>query len=120
LTPSAGSQPTIARACCATARPFLASSRRARSPGISTPPLPTRSPCYERLVLDGSPGGRRAPPRPRASVPVPTFVSSLGTHVYERRNQRDTSNSMILVRLWISRSYHGLAVTLLATSNPPP
>src|SRR5262245_30911801 len=36
-----------------------------------------------------------------ASVPVPTFVSPCSTLVYERRNQRDTSNSMILVRLWI-------------------
>jgi hypothetical protein len=33
--------------------------------------------------------------------PVPTFVSPCGTHFYERRNQRDTSNSMIPVRLWI-------------------
>src|SRR3954469_16430836 len=31
------------------------------------------------------------------SVPVPTFVSYCSTLEYERRNQRDTSNSMILV-----------------------
>jgi len=36
-----------------------------------------------------------------ASVPVPTFVSFCSTHFYERRNQRDTSNSMSLVWLWI-------------------
>src|SRR5712691_7815844 len=36
---------------------------------------------------------------PRASVPVPTFVSICSTHFYERRNQRDTSNSLILVPL---------------------
>ena len=36
-----------------------------------------------------------------ASVPVPTFVSLCSTRSYERRNQRDTSNYMILVWLWI-------------------
>jgi hypothetical protein len=35
------------------------------------------------------------------SVPVPTFVLPCSTHFYERRNQRDTGNSMILARLWI-------------------
>ncbi len=39
------------------------------------------------------------------SVPVPTFVSFCSTRSYERRNQRDTSNYMILVWLWIRRSY---------------
>ena len=34
-------------------------------------------------------------------VPVPTFVSLCSTLAYERRNQRDISNSMILVWLWI-------------------
>src|SRR5262249_12561815 len=43
--------------------------------------------------------GHRVPPGRSASVPVPTFVSSCRTDVYERRNQRDTSTSMILVRL---------------------
>src|SRR5215831_14414959 len=33
------------------------------------------------------------------SVPVPTLVSACGTSVYKRRNQRDTSSSMVLVRL---------------------
>ena len=36
-----------------------------------------------------------------ASVPVPTLVSHCSAFAYKRRNQRDTSNSMILVRLWI-------------------
>jgi len=36
-----------------------------------------------------------------ASVPVPTFVSLCSSLAYERRNQRDTSNYMILVWLWI-------------------
>ena len=39
--------------------------------------------------------------RSRSSVPVPTFVSLCSTRSYERRNQRDTSNHMILVWLWI-------------------
>jgi hypothetical protein len=34
-----------------------------------------------------------------ASVPVPTLVSRCSTSAYKRRNQRDTSNSMNLVRL---------------------
>jgi hypothetical protein len=38
---------------------------------------------------------------PTASVPVPTLVPLCSTFVYKRRNQGDTSNSMILVRLWI-------------------
>src|SRR5262249_4770456 len=37
---------------------------------------------------------------------------------YERRN-RDTSSSMILVWLWIGRSYERLAARLVGTSNPP-
>ncbi|MPZ56018.1 MAG: hypothetical protein GEU91_05845 [Rhizobiales bacterium] len=44
------------------------------------------------VVVDNKPG---------ASVPVPTFVSHCSTRSYERRNQRDTSNYMILVWLWI-------------------
>src|SRR5262249_20124290 len=51
-----------------------------------------------------------------ASVPLPTFVSLCSPHFYERRKQRDTSNSMILV--WL-RSYEGLAARLVGTSNPP-
>ncbi len=35
------------------------------------------------------------------SVPVPTFVSLCSTLANERRNQRDTSNYLILVWLWI-------------------
>ena len=35
------------------------------------------------------------------SVPIPTFVSFCSTLVYKRRNQRDTSNYLILVGLWI-------------------
>jgi hypothetical protein len=37
----------------------------------------------------------------QTSVPVPTFVLLCSTFFYERRNQRDTSNSMILVWLCI-------------------
>src|SRR5215831_11403209 len=33
------------------------------------------------------------------SVPVPTLVFPCGTSVYKRRNQRDTSTAMTLVRL---------------------
>src|ERR1700716_1823437 len=36
-----------------------------------------------------------------SSVPVPMFVSLCSTRSYERRNQRDTSNYMILVWPWI-------------------
>src|SRR6266436_5126840 len=36
---------------------------------------------------------------PITSVPVPTFVSLCSTLANERRNQRDTSNSMTLVWL---------------------
>jgi hypothetical protein len=48
-------------------------------------------------LLEGA-AARRAS---RTSVPVPTFVFLCSTRVYERRNQRDTSNYMILVWLWI-------------------
>jgi hypothetical protein len=34
----------------------------------------------------------------RFSVPIPKFASLCSTFVCELRNQRDTSNSMILVR----------------------
>ena len=47
-------------------------------------------------------GHDRAPGRFHGTrVPVPTFVCLCSTHSYERRNQRETSNSMILVWLWI-------------------
>src|SRR5262249_21577095 len=35
------------------------------------------------------------------SVPLPTLVSLCGRYFYKRRKQRDTSNSMIVVWLWI-------------------
>src|SRR5437764_8843092 len=35
------------------------------------------------------------------SVPVPTLVSLCSTRFYKRRNQRDTSNSMMRVWFWI-------------------
>src|SRR5262249_27262762 len=85
LTPSAGSQPTIARACCATARPFPASTPPARSPGISTLPRRTRSRCCARLFLDGSRGGRRLPPRRDAeadSAPPVTLVGWNNSNKY--------------------------------------
>ncbi len=53
--------------------------------------------CHWRSSLLLNHASRRRP-----SVPlVPTLVSLCSTSVYKRRNQRDTSNSMILVRLWI-------------------
>src|SRR5215813_1728700 len=55
----------------------------------------------------------------RARVPVPTFVSLCGILICERRNQRDTSKAIVLVRLWIWRSHDGLAAILMGTSNPP-
>src|SRR5439155_5515546 len=39
----------------------------------------------------------RPPTQRRASVPIPKFVHPHGKLLYELRNQRDTSNSMILV-----------------------
>jgi hypothetical protein len=36
--------------------------------------------------------------QPGPSVPIPKFASLCSTFVCELRNQRDTSNSMILVR----------------------
>jgi len=61
------------------------------------------------VITAASHGGVAAPVAPAphsaqtflASVPVPTFVSLCSTRSYERRNQRDTSNYMILVWLWI-------------------
>jgi hypothetical protein len=53
--------------------------------------------CHWRSSLLLNHASRRRP-----SVPlVPTLVSLCSTSVYKRRNQRDTSNSMNLVRLWI-------------------
>ena len=64
--------------------------------------------------------GRAVDPLPRrshagASVPFPTFVSSRRTHFYERRRQRDTSES-ILGRepiKWISNLWEILILSLL-------
>jgi hypothetical protein len=39
-----------------------------------------------------------------ASVPIPKFVSFRGTLVYELRNRKDTSKSMILVWLLVQKS----------------
>jgi len=39
--------------------------------------------------------------RREASVPLPTLVSLCGRHSYKRRKQRDTSNLLSLVWLWI-------------------
>jgi len=49
------------------------------------------------------------------SVPVPTFVSLCSTRSYERRNQRDTNNYMILVGDVPMRR---LAAMPIGTSNP--
>ena len=51
------------------------------------------------------------------SVPVPTFVSLCSTRSYERRNQRDTNNYIILV--WLGDvPMRRLAAMPIGTSNP--
>jgi hypothetical protein len=54
-----------------------------------------------------------------ASVPIPKFASLCGTFVCELRNQRDTSNSMILVRSLDLKFLNERAAIMIGTSNPP-
>src|SRR5437868_13404816 len=49
---------------------------------------------------------------PRASVPIPKFAHPCGTLECELRNQRDTSNVMILVPLLNPKFANGLAAWL--------
>jgi hypothetical protein len=53
------------------------------------------------------------------SGPIPKFVSTRGTFGYELRNQRDTSNFMILVRFLDLKFLSEIAATMIGTSNPP-
>ena len=54
-----------------------------------------------------------------ASVPIPKFASLSGALVCELRNQRDTSNLLILVWLWFRSRHDGLVATMMRTSEPP-
>jgi hypothetical protein len=53
------------------------------------------------------------------SVPIPKFASLCGALVCELRNQRDTSNFMILVRHLDLKFLNELAAIMIGTSNPP-
>ena len=53
------------------------------------------------------------------SAPIPKFVSYRGTLVYELRNQRSTSNLLILVRLLNLKFLFGIAARCAGTSNSP-
>src|ERR1700682_4356741 len=57
--------------------------------------------------------------RLRASAPIPKFAPHRGTLSCELRNQRDTSNFMILVRVLDLKFPHEFAAQLIGTSNPP-
>jgi hypothetical protein len=54
-----------------------------------------------------------------ASVPIPKFAHPRGTLRCELRNQRDTSNFMILVRHLDLKFLNELAAIMIGTSNPP-
>ena len=65
---------------------------------------------------------RRPPKRchfQNASVPIPKFAHPRGTLRCELRNQRDTSNFMILVRYLDLKFLNELAAIMIGTSNPP-
>ena len=65
---------------------------------------------------------RRPPKRchfQNASVPIPKFAHPRGTLRCELRNQRDTSNFMILVRHLDLKFLNELAAIMIGTSNPP-
>src|SRR6185295_20062804 len=75
-----------------------------------------------------SSGGRNDDRRPRfahmtnqfhPSVPIPKFASLRGTLVCELRNQRDTSNLLILVRFLDLKFLNKRAAIIIGTSNPP-
>jgi hypothetical protein len=54
-----------------------------------------------------------------ASVPIPKFAHPRGPLRCELRNQRDTSNFMILVRHLDLKFLNELATVMIGTSNPP-
>src|ERR1700704_3737561 len=54
-----------------------------------------------------------------SSVPIPKFAHPRGPLRYELRNQRDTSNFMILVRHLDLKFLNELAAIMIGTSNPP-
>ena len=54
-----------------------------------------------------------------ASVPIPKFAHPRGTLRCELRNQRDTSNFIILVRHLDLKFLNELAAIMIGTSNPP-
>ncbi len=53
------------------------------------------------------------------SAPIPQFASLRGTFLCELRNQRSTSNLLILVRLWNLKFLDERAAMLGGTSNSP-
>ena len=55
----------------------------------------------------------------QASVPIPKFAHPRGSPQCELRNQRDTSNFMILVRQLDLKFLNELAAIMIGTSNPP-
>jgi hypothetical protein len=73
-----------------------------------------------RLRPRGEYGGIRvAHLRILASVPIPKFASLCSTFVCDLRNQRDTSNSMILLRSLGLKFLNKRAAIMIGTSNPP-
>src|SRR5215204_3343175 len=73
-----------------------------------------------RTVTNPARGTRTSsgPTKP-ASGPIPKFVSVRGTFRYELRNQRTTSNFMILVRFEFEVPMTIVPQHLIGTSNSP-
>jgi len=84
---------------------LFAAIRRDGGAQSMLPRMQSRSELYAligyHVTRRWMPPSSRRSYRKRASVPVPTFVSLCSTRLYKRRNQRDTSNYLVLVWLWI-------------------
>ena len=100
---------------CARAGPMAAATKHANMS------LPQKARRLRRIWTVMPRPSRRPPKRchQNASVPIPKFAHPRGTLRCELRNQRDTSNFMILVRHLDLKFLNELAAIMIGTSNPP-